>query len=185
MVNICIQSIFDILNCFMGYRLKKLWMALLGFLAGAFAAYYVGGIFISNKAVVLVISVVIGLVVASFAMILYLAGIFIIAAVLSAVTAHTVLPLSGTALTVVTVVIAAAIGILAVKFTRPVLIIVSSVSGGFSLAGHLAQLVSLENLFGVQEVTKNLIWIAGAILSLAGILIQMNTTKKEDLETEC
>ena len=72
-----------LLNCFLGYRLKKLWISMIGFLLGIAIGAGITALFSENKTVILAAGLVVGILVALLSFRLYLIGVFFYA-VLSA-----------------------------------------------------------------------------------------------------
>lgn len=114
-----------LLNCFLGYRLKKLWIGMIGFLLGIAIGAGITSLFSENKTVILAAGLVVGILAALLSFRLYLIGVFFYAAL-------SVYPLIAGLIgkelwweIALSVIAAFLIGLLAVNFVRPVLIIAS------------------------------------------------------------
>ena len=115
-----------LLNCFLGYRLKKLWIGMIGFLLGIAIGAGITSLFSENKTVILAAGLVVGILAALLSFRLYLIGVFFYAAL-------SVYPLIAGLIgkelwweIALSVIAAFLIGLLAVNFVRPVLIIASA-----------------------------------------------------------
>lgn len=69
-----------LLNCFLGYRLKKLWIGMIGFLLGIAIGAGITSLFSENKTVILAAGLVVGILAALLSFRLYLIGVFFYAA---------------------------------------------------------------------------------------------------------
>ena len=161
-----------LLNCFLGYRLKKLWISMIGFLLGIAIGAGITALFSENKTVILAAGLV--TLVASLASLisfrLYLIGVFFYA-VLSAY--PLIAGLIGKELwweIALSVIAALLIGLLAVNFVRPVLIIVSAVGGGMQASQIIMGWIAMENPWGLYGVAAG--------LALLGMLVQFRSSKE-------
>lgn len=159
-----------LLNCFLGYRLKKLWISMIGFLLGIAIGAGITALFSENKTVILVAGLVVGILAALLSFRLYLIGVFFYA-VLSAY--PLIAGLIGKELwweIALSVIAALLIGLLAVNFVRPVLIIVSAVGGGMQASQIIMGWIAMENPWGLYGVAAG--------LALLGMLVQFRSSKE-------
>ena len=159
-----------LLNCFLGYRLKKLWISMIGFLFGIAIGAGITALFSENKTVILAAGLVVGILVALLSFRLYLIGVFFYA-VLSAY--PLIAGLIGKELwweIALSVIAALLIGLLAVNFVRPVLIIVSAVGGGMQVSQIIMGWIAMENPWGLYGVAVG--------LALLGMLVQFRSSKE-------
>ncbi|MEI3238674.1 MAG: hypothetical protein V8S32_01130 [Lachnospiraceae bacterium] len=159
-----------LLNCFLGYRLKKLWISMIGFLLGIAIGAGITALFSENKTVILAAGLVVGILVALLSFRLYLIGVFFYA-VLSAY--PLIAGLIGKELwweIALSVIAALLIGLLAVNFVRPVLIIVSAVGGGMQVSQIIMGWIAMENPWGLYGVAAG--------LALLGMLVQFRSSKE-------
>lgn len=165
--------IFALLNCFLGYKLKKLWVTLAGFFIGFILGTAAGLILISSDkktALALLIGCVCGIIIALIAFALYKAGLFLWCAAATFITVIGFFPQPDKWPAVVTGIIAALIvGILTIKFLRPVLIASTSINGGFSAMQPILFLCGVTNAV--------IVFAASVALSALGIFVQLKTTK--------
>ena len=159
-----------LLNCFLGYRLKKLWISMIGFLLGIAIGAGITALFSENKTVILAAGLVVGILVALLSFRLYLIGVFF-HAVLSAY--PLIAGLIGKELwweIALSVIAALLIGLLAVNFVRPVLIIVSAVGGGMQASQIIMGWIAMANPWGLYGVAAG--------LALLGMLVQFRSSKE-------
>ena len=173
--------VLGILNCVFGYRLIRFWMMVGGFFVGAVLAFIcVRSMDIQDKTVWGAAVLVTGIIFAVIAFLIYKAGVFLLAAGIGwALSIYFIHPTSSAAF-FACILIGIALGTLAVKYCREVLIVATSLIGGL-IAG-----VSLSRLGGLAEFPYGIGLSAG--FALLGMLIQFAINKphneEEDAEPE-
>ena len=157
------------LACFMGSRLNKIIVMLVGFYFG----YKLGDAYlpqlITDDVIVTFISIVIGIVIgfASFSM--YLFGVFVLCFFLAYTVCDNFIEVEFLKI-IIGVVTGVIAGLIGVKFVRPIMIILTSLTGGFLLVNSGMQLLNIDN---------NLIYVAcGIILAVIGALSQFNNKEE-------
>lgn len=174
-----ILLVLGILNCVFGYRLIRFWMMVGGFFVGAVLAFIcVRSMDIQDKTVWGAAVVVTGIIFAVIAFLIYKAGVFLLAAGIGwALSIYFIHPTSSAAF-FACILIGIALGTLAVKYCREVLIVATSLIGGL-IAG-----VSLGRLGGLDEFPYGIGLSAG--FALLGMLIQfaINKPHSEDEDAE-
>lgn len=169
------EVIFGALNCFFGYKLLKVWMAVCGFIIGATGGFLIAARFLTERNIVFGITAAAGIVGSVLAYQIYLVGVFFlgwmmsVAAVIAFVRS---LPIGDKEKLVVIaagVLLGLIVGVLIVKFARPSIILVTGISGGISTATAVFSLLKLEQ--PVLVVTG-----AGILLAIVGIMVQFLTT---------
>ena len=162
-------ALYALANCFFGYKLQRVWIALTGFLIGL-AAGFAGGVALKLHAgAALLIGVALGLVLALLANKAYRVGIFIFCGLAVFGVAVGLVPAAYQWLGILLGVAGGiAAGVLAVKFLRPAVILSTAV--GYGVSG--AQMVL--SLFGVESTA--VVLLAGAALALCGCIVQFRTT---------
>ena len=169
------EVIFGALNCFFGYKLLKVWMAVCGFIIGATGGFLIAARFLTERNIVFGITAAAGIVGSVLAYQIYLVGVFFlgwmmsVAAVIAFVRS---LPIGDKEKLVVIaagVLLGLIVGVLIVKFARPSIILVPGISGGISTATAACSLLKLEQ--PVLVVTG-----AGILLAIVGIMVQFLTT---------
>ena len=171
--------VLGILNCVFGYRLIRFWMMVGGFFVGAVLAFIcVRSMDIQDKTVWGAAVIVTGIIFAVIAFLIYKAGVFLLAAGIGwALSIYFIHPTSSAAF-FACILIGIALGTLAVKYCREVLIVATSLIGGL-IAG-----VSLGRLGGLAEFPYGIGLSAG--FALLGMLIQfaINKPHSEDENAE-
>lgn len=175
MIFLLFEVIFGALNCFFGYKLLKVWMAVCGFIIGATGGFLIAARFLTERNIVFGITAAAGIVGSVLAYQIYLVGVFFlgwmmsVAAVIAFVRS---LPIGDKEKLVVIaagVLLGLIVGVLIVKFARPSIILVTGISGGISTATAAFSLLKLEQ--PVLVVTG-----AGILLAIVGIMVQFLTT---------
>lgn len=171
--------VLGILNCVFGYRLIRFWMMVGGFFVGAVLAFIcVRSMDIQDKTVWGAAVIVTGIIFAVIAFLIYKAGVFLLAAGIGwALSIYFIHPTSSAAF-FACILIGIALGTLAVKYCREVLIVATSLIGGL-IAG-----VSLGRLGDLAEFPYGIGLSAG--FALLGMLIQfaINKPHSEDENAE-
>lgn len=158
--------------CFFGYRLRQVWYSLLVFAAGALLGFWVCKLFLPEKMwICLAVGIGVGLIVSLFTFRIYQAVAFVLAffSVFAAVgeALGDAYPLISLIAAIVLGVIA---GILAAKYQFAVVIVLTSLSGGWRAASLLRRCIPS---LAVQPML-----IIAAIIIAAGMLFQFLTAKK-------
>ena len=158
-----------LLNCLFGYRLRKLWSVLFGFLAGT-----AGGIGLAvylNQPVKLIpaAALVLGIVCALLAFLLYRVGLFILCAGLTTFLLWQLLPFhTGTAF-VIYLIIGAVLGALTLAKERLVVSLTTAIGGAWGSAWAISLLTGLKNTILLVLITVS--------LAVLGILLQLKPWK--------
>lgn len=169
--------VFGILNCVLGYRLLRFWMMLGGFFVGAGLAFVtVHGMGIEEKSTWLLAMVVTGIIFAVVAFLVYKAGVFILAAGIGWAASIYFLHPTSSAVFFACILIGIALGSMAVKYCREVLIVATSLIGGI-MAG-----VSLAKLGNLADIPYGLGMSVG--FAVLGILIQLAINKPHSEDDE-
>ena len=162
--------IFGILNCILGYRLLRFWMMLGGFFVGASLAFISAhSMGIEEKSIYLIAVFVTGIIFAVIAFLVYKAGVFILAAGIGWTLSIYFIHPTSSAVFFACILIGIALGSLAVKYCREVLIVATSLCGGI-MAG-----ISLANIGNLADIPYGFGLSAG--FALRGMLIQFAINK--------
>ena len=180
MIGFTVLLIFGVLNCILGYRLLRFWMMLGGFLVGGgLALVVVHTMGIQEKSTMLIAALAAGVVFAVIAFLIYKAGVFILAAGIGWAASIYFLHPTSSAVFFACILIGVALGSMAVKYCREVLIVATSLIGGI-MAG-----VSLAQLGNLADIPYGLGMSVG--FAVLGMLIQFAINKpvsdEEDEET--
>ncbi|MCI6421432.1 MAG: hypothetical protein ACI4E0_02675 [Blautia sp.] len=155
--------VFALLNCFMGYRLRKVWGSLLGLFAGAAtgagATYYFFG-----TEYMLAAALAGAVVVSIIAWIFYKLGIFLLCAgLVYLLTESFFTDLDGTS-RLVCLIVALFAATMAIGYERIMIIGITGICGGIGAVTALFSLTGMEKSLGI--------WILGLILAGLGIAFQ-------------
>lgn len=164
---------FALLNCFLGYRLMKVWIGIAGFVLGFVLGFSISMPFIDNAAICAVIGVAVGAGMTVVAFSLYKAGVFLLCVLLALSISYLLIPVEWVAI-LVGVIVGILVGILAMKFLRYVIIIMTALSGGTGAASTLLP------LFGFTAAP--ILWTVGLLLAAGGVAVQILTTGKHDVD---
>lgn len=169
--------VFGILNCILGYRLLRFWMMLGGFLVGAGLAFVtVHGMGVEEKTTWMAAMVTTGIIFAVIAFLIYKAGVFILAAGIGWTLSIYFLHPTTSAVFFACVLIGVALGTMAVKYCREVLIVATSLIGGL-MSG-----ISAAKLGNLADIPYGLGMSVG--FAILGILIQLAINKPQVEEDE-
>ena len=174
--------VFGILNCILGYRLLRFWMMVGGFLVGGgLALIIVRTMGTQEKSMMMIAALVTGIIFAVIAFLIYKAGVFILAAGIGWALSIYFLHPASSASFFACILIGVALGSMAVKYCREVLIVSTSLIGGV-MAG-----VSLAKLGDLADFPYGLGMSVG--FAIIGMLIQFAINKpasdnEEDLDDE-
>ena len=179
-IGFTVLLIFGVINCILGYRLLRFWMMLGGFLVGGgLALVVVHTMGIQEKSTMLIAALGAGVAFAVIAFLIYKAGVFILAAGIGWAASIYFLHPTSSAVFFACILIGVALGSMAVKYCREVLIVATSLIGGI-MAG-----VSLAQLGNLADIPYGLGMSVG--FAVLGMLIQFAINKpvsdEEDEET--
>lgn len=162
--------VFGILNCILGYRLLRFWMMLGGFSVGAgVGAFVASTLEISDKISYAGIVLVIGIVLGILAFLIYKVGVFVLSAGIGISLSIYILHPTSSSVFFVCVLIGVGLGTLAVKYSREVIIVSTSLMGG-TMAGF-----ALAKLGEMQEFPYGALMSVG--FAILGMLIQFAVNK--------
>lgn len=168
---IAFQAIFSLLNCFFGYKLQKVWIAIIGFLIGFFIGFICSvSLFKFNAGIGALMGVLLGLVLALAAFKVYKAGVFLFCGITIYGMLYQLIPIQWLGI-VLGVICGIGAGVLALKFLRPAIIFTTAVGSGISAAQQLLSLFKVTNL--------PVVLCAGMILAAAGVIVQLKTTSRD------
>ncbi len=173
-----ILVIFGVLCTFFGYRLLRFLIAFQGFLIGCMASLL---IFSQTTELagwpLLLVSILIGAVVGALSNALYQLGLFLLASIAGFLVLGTLL---GTFMTNFVLICGLAvvggigIGILALIFTRPMIIIVTAASGGWMVAEEI-----LQHFIFRFQTPDWLLYAAAVVLMILGLYVQFVHTARK------
>lgn len=182
--------VIALLYVFFGYKLLRVYISLLGFLIGFALGIVICAVFdLSNTTAIIVIICVCAVALAALGFWLYKAGLFVMILlslfpiILSIVSEFTTI--QPVFMWIGSILFALVLAILAMFFVRPVVIIVTAVSGGLSIANLIINSL-LPEIAQVNTVDGARIFmlIIGAVIAVLGIYFQFVTTKPAAKSTE-
>lgn len=163
----CISLVIGAVECFAGFKIMKAMMAIWGFFIGA-ALGVVIGVLAESTALGVILVIIFGVTLAVLSFKFYLAGIFILTAFLTTIALYIMFENIFIAL-----LLAVGVGVLAMYFVKPVVIITTAVSGAGIILSSAYLMMDL-GMNGSPVVTI-ILWIP---IALAGIAVQYITTQK-------
>ena len=167
---------FCLLQCFLGYKLLKIWVSVIGFLAGFSLGFVLTSLAWKSDAYLpAAVGIAAGVALALLAFKLYLAGVFLFCGCIAFGAVRNLPFPSGEAWKIGGLVLALvaflAAGLLAVKFSRPCIIAISAVTGAVN-AVH-----SMQTPLPELAANASMALALTAALAILGILIQFLTTR--------
>ena len=164
-----VSLIAGLFQCFFGYRFVKFWITLIGFILGFAAGLGVSSLFIESRVIRYAVCVAAGMLIGFLSFKLYKAGVFIFIGLIGALICAAALYSSELPYYIilpVCLIVFIVCGILAVKFQKPVIIVITSVSGA---AVTSRALTSMVDELGSVSYYPLLVFLGFAA---AGILLQ-------------
>ena len=182
--------VIALLYVFFGYKLLRVYISLLGFLIGFALGIVICAVFdLSNTTAVIVIICVCAVALAALGFWLYKAGLFVMILlslfpiILSIVSEFTTI--QPVFMWIGSILFALVLAILAIFFVRPVVIIVTAVSGGLSIASLVVNNLLPEIAqVNTTDGARIFMLIIGAVIAVLGIYFQFVTTKPAAKSTE-
>ena len=170
-----VSIVVGLVGCFLGYKLLKIWMAVVGFAIGMTLGCYFSYQYISNVAFPILIGFLLGLLVGFIAYRIYLVGVFMIAFVttfgfIGQLLARYNEP--GWLWLIITLVLAIIIASLAIKFVKPVIIISTSLNGAVMVMLGIFELIKSD--------AEQMMLLAAVLLAILGIMVQFFTNKNTE-----
>lgn len=168
--------ILGLLICFFGYRLLKLWVALMGCSLGFFAGFLGSRAFLDQIWVCIGIGLVMAVLLAWAAFRYHLAAVCLTCAALMFVVTYTLFRADVWWVYLICGLSAVAAGFLGVIFAKPMLIVVTGLAGAF---------LSVNRVFFLAGLGEGVLWIVlSAGLAAAGIAVQFLVTGKCEKEAQ-
>lgn len=168
-----ISLVISLLGCFFGYKLSRLFMSLTGLLVGAALGGIISVRFLEVSGPVTALCCLGGaILLALLSYRIYQAGIFVLCFGLSFMAAASLFPFTGDIQFFLSVVTGFSVGLLALRFIRPVIIITSAIVCGSSAAGLSIIVCQYLGIFSLSPYSM----ILTPLMILLGILVQFMTT---------
>jgi len=160
---------FSLLTCFLGYRLLKLWISIVGVGIGGLIGYLIAGYFTDTTWILVVAALGLGVIIGFISFRLYLVGVFLYATLCGYIFMQQIIGDKDWWAIAVCVIAGIGIGLLAINFVRPVMRIGTSVSGGMTASVYGLALFSVT--------TQVVVYIVAAVLAIAGMIVQFRHGK--------
>lgn len=166
-----VALVAGLLNCFLGYKLLRLWVTVVGLVAGGLVGLFVSyRVLHADFIVMAVIAGVAALALAAVAFYIYKAGIFLLCAgVGMALCLYLIHPRSSMTF-FICMLISVGIGVLGVVFVKPIVIVTTSVQGGLMAGAALAPLIHVGDTFYGKFL--------GVGIAALGLLFQILTNRR-------
>lgn len=158
-----ITILIALVTCFFGYKLNKILIAIFGLIIGFnLGVTYLPNL-LTNQTIIFIISAIIAIAVGIISYNLYLVGVFLLCALAVYILCGN-LGLDENIKTIIGVIAGIIAGILGVKFTRPLIIISTSLAGATTI---------IENVFSLLNIRNNIFEILlFLIIAILGITYQ-------------
>lgn len=157
--------VIALLTCFLGLKVFRIWMGVLGLAVGLGAGYWLPvNLFHVDKVIGLVIGIVLGILLAVLAYKLYLASVMLYCWLMGALLAAYFIRPDSLVWWALCFAIGLAAGLIGLKFAEPIVIMITGLNGGITAAIAAAYLISFQD--------ETLTLAAGAVLAVAGIVVQ-------------
>ena len=171
-----IALILALIGCFFGYKLSKVFMSITGFILGVFIGQLVASELLHVEGFASVLCIILGgAIVAALALWIYRIGIFILCFAFAFSAAGALFSFEGDIQFFINIIAGLIVGVLAVKYMRPVIILTSAIVCGSSAAGLLPGVAEYMGITTLSSMNSS------ATLTLAlcvlGIAVQFLTTK--------
>lgn len=173
---IIVTMVLASVMCFAGYRLLRVFIALCGLGLGAVIGAVAGSYLKAGNTLTLILIALFAAGICLVSFLIYKAGIFLAAffvfwALAYQVLKHFSLPIS---MHLIAVLIGILMGILAVIFLKPIVIVSSAISGGMTLSAALFENILHMSGFAVSVVML----LVGIFVGALGIVVQYKITGK-------
>lgn len=162
--------VIALIQCFFGYKIIRSWISIIGFLIGAVLGYGIVYLIVAELLYSFIGGIIGGILFAILAYKVYLFGVFAIASLSTYYLCVTYLTLDMKYLQLLSILIAIAVAILAIKYMRPAIIVLTAFTGAFT---------AMETIPTFLPLAYENILLYTAALGLAGTAVQFITTKKE------
>lgn len=139
-----VAIIIGLLSCFFGYKINKIIIAIIGLIIGFNIGITVLPSIITDQTIIYIVSTIIALLFGFISYKLYLIGVFLLCA-LTVYTLCSNLGLESNIQTIISVIAGIIAGILGVKFTRPIMIISTSLGGASLITENAFNLFNFQN----------------------------------------
>ena len=178
MIAATVTLILGLVACFFGYKASRFFIALCGFILGCVLGSIAVSSFLDvNVPLSILITIVMGIIVACLSSFIYRLGIFIFSFVLAFSAGVSLIPLTGDLQFFVCLILGFIVASLSVRYIRPVIIFTSAAVGSFFAAGSALVMATYLHL-ALPAILQSRYTFA-VILCLVGIAVQLLMTKEK------
>ena len=156
--------IFALLNCFMGYKLRKVWGSILGLVIGAAAGGIAGYYFLHEAKYVVIAGLAGAVVLGALAWVFYKLGIFVLCAGLVYALANSFFSAPTDTGRIICIAIGIFAATMAIGYEEYVIIGITGICGGLGAIRILFSMTGKDGGAGT--------WLLGLILAFLGIAVQ-------------
>lgn len=161
--------VIALLNCFFGYKLRKVWIAFIAFVVGYLLGDFIMGIFIKDNVTPAIITgIIVGVIFMLIGFKAYLTGVFILCGGLAFLICYIFVPEQWIAI-VTGIAAGLLVGFIAIKVVKPTIILSTGIGSGMTAAGSLLSIFKYNNLI--------VVFVLGAVISALGIYYQFKSNK--------
>lgn len=171
-----VTLLIGLLNCFLGYRLLKVWLSLTGFTIGALAGYTIVSHYTRSSAIQILVLLLAGLLLGMTAFHIYRFGAFLLCTQAAVVSISILLQPKDSLKFMICLAAAVVAGLLGAAFVKPMVIFHTALGGGFAAAVSAAEFLHIK--------TDAKIMFFGAALTVAGIVVQAVSTRRDSSEKD-
>lgn len=162
--------------CFWGYRLQKVWIAVITFILGFRVFKNIISHFTSYQGAIVGCAFILGLILAGLSFNIYLIGLFLAAAGAAIWVSCQYISNQWAGL-LVGVIAGVFVGLLAIRANRPAVILLTGILGGMSVGKYMMQLLILipqkSSFFTDRDWMKI---VVGALAAISGSIIQFKSS---------
>ena len=168
-----VVAVLGLLNCFLGYKLLRLWVTVVGLAVGGIGGLLAGYRFLHAAPIVsVIIAGVAALILAGVAFYIYKAGIFLLCAGVGlAICIYVIHPRSSVVF-FICLLVSVGIGALGVVFVKPIVIVTTSIQGGLAAGAAIVPLLQLGDTFSGRFL--------GIGIAVLGLIFQVLTNLHSD-----
>lgn len=182
-----VAIVIGLVMCFYGYRLFRIWLAVAGFIGGAYLGEYLGRTYATGAAWPVALAIMIGLLFALLAYFLYRLGVVLTGAILGAALVNLLLFTWSGMEAGWPILVGAILGaVLASIFIKPYIIVGSSFNGAYLAVLGAYSIIAMKDMTQERLFTQSagLPWyvlLGVLVLTLLGIIAQFGLNKGREL----
>jgi hypothetical protein len=180
--------LLGVVQCFMGYRIFKIILGLVGFLAGAFLAGSVAYGISQNEWITVIAGLLGGFLGSWLLVAIFFVGLFLIGALFGGMVGIVLMsPIHGRVEIVALIGLAVIGGVVAIVFQKFMIILATSFSGAWAIVAGVAyingiseDLVSFNQLYERDSSRFFLLLVCWILLGFAGLFVQYRIDARSD-----